>query len=287
MLSQMVGEDVVLIARLAPELGTVMADPTQIAQVLMNLSVNARDAMPDGGTLTFETANVELDEEYVHGHAVGRPGPYVMLAVTDTGIGMDRETQSHVFEPFFTTKPEGVGTGLGLATVYGIVKQSGGFIWVYSEPQHGATFKIYLPRVDQPAEPPSPVVDAATPRGHETILLVEDQDALREMILEVLVEHGYTLLAAANGAEALEVARRHAGPLHLLLTDVVMPGMSGRELTERLLAERPGLRVLHMSGYTNGSIEARGLSARGVLRLEKPFASSTLMQAVRRALEAS
>jgi two-component system, cell cycle sensor histidine kinase and response regulator CckA len=287
MLERMLGEDVVFVERLAPNLGTVMADPSQLDQVLMNLAVNARDAMPRGGTLTFETSTVDLDEDYVSHHAAGRPGPYVMLSVTDTGVGMDDATQSRIFEPFFTTKPQGQGTGLGLATVYGIVKQSEGFIWVYSEPGQGATFKIYLPRVDEPLRPgslASPHTQAV--RGTGSILVVEDQESLRRMIQEILEHLGYTVLAAASGEAALELARRHAGPLDLLLTDVVMPGMNGRELADRLGVLRPGIRALFMSGYSSHSITDRGLLAAGTSLIQKPLGSDALAQAVRKALAA-
>jgi PAS domain S-box-containing protein len=287
MLGPLIGEDIELVLRLDPHLGTVMADPTQLDQVLMNLAVNARDAMRQGGRLSFETANVELDEDYVRRHLAGKPGSYVRLAVSDTGVGMDEETRCHIFEPFFTTKAESKGTGLGLATVYGIVKQSGGFIWVYSEPSQGATFKIYLPRVDasQGRETAAPGA-AEMPRGTETILVAEDQEALREMIREVLQQQGYTVLAVANGNTALELSRRHTGPLHLMLADVVMPGMNGREVAERLAAERPDMRTLYMSGYTNGTISDRGLLAEGVVLVEKPFTAASLAQAVRKALDA-
>jgi PAS domain S-box-containing protein len=279
MLERMLGEDVVFVERLAPNLGTVMADPSQMDQVLMNLAVNARDAMPRGGTLTFETSAVDLDEDYVSRHAAGRPGPHVMLSVTDTGVGMDDATQSRIFEPFFTTKPQGEGTGLGLATVYGIVKQSGGFIWVYSEPGQGATFKIYLPRMDQPARTgslASPHAEAACGTG--SILVVEDQESLRRMIQEILEHHGYTVLAAADGEAALELARRHTGPLDLLLSDVVMPGMNGRELADRLGVLRPGIRALFMSGYSNLSITDRPLdlgTPQEALRQRLPGAGGT------------
>jgi CheY-like chemotaxis protein len=210
-----------------------------------------------------------------------------MLAVSDTGIGMDDRTQARIFEPFFTTKPEGKGTGLGLATVYGIVKQSAGHIWVYSEPDHGTTFKIYLPRVDAPAdEVPAAPARAATPHGTETILLVEDQEALRTMIRELLEEQGYTVLEAEEGPGALEIARKHAGVIHLLLTDVVMPRMSGRELAKRLASERPECRALYMSGYSNGAISDRGMLLGGTALLEKPFTSEGLGIAVRGALDA-
>jgi PAS domain S-box-containing protein len=286
-LRRLIGEDIALVVRNAPGLGNVRADPSQIEQVILNLAVNARDAMPQGGTLTLETTNVELDADYARRHAGGRAGRYVMLAVSDSGIGMDDQTQARMFEPFFTTKAEGKGTGLGLATVYGIVKQSGGHIWVYSEPEHGTTFKIYLPRVDAPAdEVPVPQEPAATPQGTETILLVEDQDPLRAMIRELLEELGYTVLEAEAGKGALEIARKHPGPIHLLLTDVVMPRMSGREVAERLAIERPACRALYMSGYSNGAISDRGMLMGGAALLEKPFTSDRLGIAVREALDA-
>jgi PAS domain S-box-containing protein len=286
MLGRLIGEDIKVVTRLDPRLGTVIADPTQIDQVLLNLAVNGRDAMESGGTLTFETTNVSLDEDYVRRHMAGRVGSYVMLAVSDTGIGMDEATRTHIFEPFFTTKPEGKGTGMGLATVYGIVKQSDGFIWVYSEPAHGATFKIYLPRVDGPEDQEEPATDAlAARRGSETILLVEDQDALREMTQELLQQQGYTVLAAADGEAALRLAARHEGPVDLLFTDVIMPGMNGPQLADRLRALRPAARALYMSGYSNGAVADRGLLAPDANLLEKPFTTESLAKAVRRVLE--
>lgn len=287
LLAQMIGADVELRLLLDAELGTVRADPTQIAQVLMNLAVNARDAMPSGGTLTFETKNVELDEEYVRIHATGTPGPYVLLAVTDTGHGMDLETRARVFEPFFSTKEEGKGTGLGLATVYGIIKQSGGFVWVYSEPGHGAAFRIYLPQVRDEAQPldARAADDQAAPTGSETILLVEDQDAVRRMTQELLRRQGYEVLVAASGEEALAIVESHPARIHLVLSDVVMPGTNGRELAERLQGKRADLRVLFMSGYSNGVIRGQGLLDEDVMLIEKPFSAAELGRAVRRALE--
>jgi PAS domain S-box-containing protein len=287
LLAQMIGADIELRLVLGPELGTVRADPTQLSQVLMNLAVNARDAMPSGGALTFETRNVELDEEYVRTHAAGRPGLYVLLAVTDTGHGMDSKTRARVFEPFFSTKGEGKGTGLGLATVYGIIKQSGGFVWVYSEPEHGATFRIYLPQV---GENPLPLEarrseSQAAPAGSETILLVEDQDAVRRMAQELLRRQGYEVLAAANAEEALAIVESRSETIHLVLSDVVMPGTNGRELAIRLREMCPELRVLFMSGYSNGAIQGRGLLDEDVMLVEKPFSAAELGRAVRRALE--
>ncbi len=286
MLHRLIGEDVALVTVASPGLGRVRADPGQIDQVLVNLAVNARDAMPLGGTLTIETSNADLDAEYVERHLAIGPGRYVLLAVSDTGCGMDTETQSRIFEPFFTTKPEGRGTGLGLSTVYGIVKQSDGYIWVYSEPGRGTTFKIYLPRVDQEAtavEPGEATVEA--PRGTETVLLVEDQEMVRDMVREALEMSGYAVLAASGGADALALAAGHRGPIHLLVTDVVMPGMSGRELAERLSTVRPTLRVLFMSGYTDDAISRHGILEEGVTFLQKPFTPDALSRKVRELLD--
>ena len=286
MLGRLIGEDIALVIRPAPDLGTVRADPGQIDQILLNLAVNARDAMPEGGTLTLETANVELREEYAAEHWPLEPGRYVMVAVSDTGAGMDAETQRRVFEPFFTTKPAGQGTGLGLSTVYGIVKQSGGYIWLYSEPGLGTTFKIYLPQVDQlPEGDPSEAFSAVISGGSETILLVEDNPALREMIRRRLEGRGYTVLLAGDGEQALALATAVSEPIHLLLTDVVMPNLGGAELAKRLGARRPGLRVLFMSGYTDGAIVQHGVLAEGVVLLEKPFSGEQLLRAVRVVLD--
>jgi CheY-like chemotaxis protein len=285
MLRPLIGEDVELVAPRASGLGRVRADRGQIEQVIMNLAVNARDAMPHGGRLTIETADVTLESGYADAVVTVTPGPHVMLAVSDTGSGMDAETRARIFDPFFTTKPEGKGTGLGLATVYGIVKQSGGTIWVYSEPGHGTTFKIYLPAVaeavDREAEP-SAAADA--PRGHETILVVEDQEMLREMILEALRAEGYDVLSARDPAEAQQLAASSGRPIHLLLTDLVMPGMGGRELAEQLLVSRQATRVLFMSGYT-GEVVARHGIEEGLPFLEKPFTASALARQVRRVLD--
>jgi two-component system cell cycle sensor histidine kinase/response regulator CckA len=286
MLGRLIGEDIDLALRPAPGLGTVEADPGQIEQIILNLAVNARDAMPEGGRLTIETANVDLDEDYAAAHPPLKPGRHVMLAVSDTGIGMDEETRLQIFEPFFTTKPEGQGTGLGLATVYGIVKQSGGYIWVYSEPGRGTTFKVYLPRLDERAEPIG--AGAATveaPRGQETILLVEDTAILQEVIRETLEERGYTVLLAANGEEALAVAGEREEQIHLLLTDVVMPKLGGVQLAKLLSASRPAIRVLYISGYTQGAISHDGVLGEGVMLLEKPFSGDQLARAVREALD--
>src|SRR5439155_12538393 len=261
MLTRMIGEDIDLVMIPAADLGAVRADPGQIDQVIMNLAVNARDAMPQGGRLTIETANVTLDETYARLHAPVRPGEYVMLAISDTGMGMDAETQTHIFEPFFTTK--GLkGTGLGLSTVYGIVKQSGGYIWVYSEPGKGTAFKIYLPRVAESSQSEAVVATSSkTPKaegGKETILLVEDEDTLRRLAREYLEKQGYNVVDAADGAMALQIAVAHEGVVHLLLTDVIMPGMNGRELAQRMLEIRPNVKVLYMSGYTENVIAHNG-----------------------------
>ncbi len=284
LLRRLVGENVALRAELAGDLGTVRADPSQVEQVIVNLAVNARDAMPHGGDLTIETANVELDPRYVERHSLVPPGAYVLLAVTDTGSGMDAETLRRAFEPFFTTKPKGTGTGLGLATVYGIVKQSGGYVWVYSEPGHGTTFKVYLPRTyaAPSATPvPEPVVSLA---GSETVLVVEDQPELRELARRVLAGHGYHVLVATQGVDALRVAE-HAGPIDLLITDVIMPGMSGREVALLLGAIRPDLKVLYVSGYPDESIVHHGVLEAGIAFLQKPFSADALARKVRRVLD--
>jgi hypothetical protein len=286
MLRRLIGEDVELAVHLEPQLGRVKADPTQIEQVIMNLAVNARDAMPAGGRLAIETSNVELDEGYAARHVAVRPGAYVLLIMSDTGEGMDPPTQARVFEPFFTTKERGRGTGLGLSTVYGIVKQSGGNIWVYSEIGHGSTFKIYLPRIEELAEPLTrPPLRIDSFRGTETILLAEDEDMLRSLVHKVLTTSGYTVLEAPGGREALALAKSHPGPIHLLLTDVVMPGMSGRELADRLMEERSSTSVLFMSGYTDETIAHHGMLEPGVVLLQKPFTASGLLRKLREVLD--
>src|SRR5580704_2434200 len=289
MLTRMIGEDVDLVMVPASLLGAVRADAGQIDQVIMNLAVNARDAMPSGGKLTIETSNVSLDEEYARFHAPLRAGEYVMLSISDTGQGMDPETQSHIFEPFFTTKgPK--GTGLGLSTVYGIVKQSGGYIWVYSEPGKGSTFKIYLPRVAERVEPAQVVVPeepAFTEPGTETILLAEDEANLRYLARQFLEKQGYRVIEAADGAVAMQIAVAHEGVIHLLLTDVIMPGMNGRELAQRISEIRPNTKVLYMSGYTENVIGHNGTLDADVRLLQKPFTLRDLKNKVREVLDST
>jgi len=289
MLRRLIGEDIDLITVLRPGLSPIKADPGQIEQVLMNLVVNARDAMPRGGVLTVETESVEVGETYASRHGIAIPaGEYVMLAVADNGCGMDAETQSHIFEPFFTTKELGKGTGLGLATVYGIVKQSGGFIWVYSEPGQGSTFKVYLPAVRDAAPAGRPLPNELRPvGGHETVLLVEDEDALRFMVREVLSAAGYNVLEATQGDDALKIAQRHQRPIDLMLTDIVMPKMNGHELAEKLECLHPETRVLFMSGYTGAAIVRQGILSSEKLFIQKPFNPSALMKKVREILDAS
>ncbi|MDE3155907.1 MAG: PAS domain S-box protein [Acidobacteriota bacterium] len=284
---RLIGEDITLVLALAPNLRTVRVDVSQIGQVLMNLAANARDAMPRGGTLTIETANVNLAADYAATHAEVTPGPHVLMAVHDTGVGMDRETQSRIFEPFFTTKAVGRGTGLGLATVHGIVNQSKGHIWVYSEPGRGTTFKLYFPAVSGSPEPPRLTAPGtAVGHGHETILLVEDDDALREMSARVLRNLGYTVIEARDGSTALLASKHHAGRIDLLLTDVIMPGLSGPDLAQQLLSERPSLRILYMSGYTDDTVLQHGVREQGLQFLEKPFTPVGLGQRVRSVLDA-
>ncbi|HWY85660.1 MAG TPA: ATP-binding protein [Gemmataceae bacterium] len=252
----------------------------------MNLAVNARDAMPDGGKLTIRTANEDLDLAYTRQHPGSKPGRYVVLAVTDTGTGMDPETQAHIFEPFFTTKERDKGTGLGLSTVYGVVKQSGGYIAVDSEKGKGSSFSIFLPRVEQAVEAPEAVsLKTLSVRGSETILLVEDSEPLRKLAHMFLKDNGYRVLTAADGEDALQVARQHAAPIQLLLTDVVMPGINGRVLAERLGPWQPGMKVLYMSGYTDSFIAGHGVLEQGIHLLHKPFTEETLTRKVREVLE--
>ena len=289
LLRRLIGEDVELETALAEDLGFVRADVAQLEQVLMNLAVNSRDAMPDGGTLTIETRNVVLTRADQREAFAINAGPYVMLAVSDTGCGMDAETRARAFEPFFTTKAPGRGTGLGLSTVYGIVKQSDGYIWVDSEPEMGTRVRIYLPRVAEPAEvvevrKPSPL--ASAPRGHETLLLVEDEEGVRELIAEWLGGHGYTVLTASNGAEALALASREARSIDLLIADVVMPQMGGPALAERLLPSRPEMKIVYVSGYADEAIGDPRVLAAGSDFLQKPFSLDALVRKVREILDA-
>jgi two-component system cell cycle sensor histidine kinase/response regulator CckA len=287
MLRRVIGEDIELANLLAEDLGRVKVDPGQIEQIIMNLAVNARDAMPKGGKLTIETANVELDEEYARNHVAVKTGGYVMLAVSDTGVGMTPEVRDRVFEPFFTAKEEGKGTGLGLSTVYGIVKQSGGTIWVYSELGKGTTFKIYFPRVDEPLDEISEKVTVRKGllRGSETILVVEDEEEVRRLTVRILKELGYRVLEAGQGIDTFPVADEHKGPIHLLLTDVVMPKMSGRELAERLKPLYPMMEVLYMSGYTDNTIIHHGVLEKGMNYIQKPFTVDGLARKVREVLD--
>ena len=286
MLRRILGEDIDFVQILASDLGVVLADPGQMEQVLMNLVVNARDAMPAGGKLTIETCNVEVDEEYAARHVAVSPGPYVQLAVTDTGCGMDEATKAKLFEPFITTKEKGKGTGLGLSTVYGIVKQSGGNVWVYSEPGQGTTFKIYLPRVLAAAVAAArPAAAPARSTGTETIVVVEDEEALGRVAKRALVAAGYTVLTASDGEEALRICAQHSGAIHLLLTDVVMPRMSGRALAQELANVRPTIKVLYMSGYTDDAIVHHGVLDAGTHFLAKPFTAADLTRKVREVLD--
>jgi CheY-like chemotaxis protein len=287
-LRRLIGEDIHLETSSEENLGLVKADRSQIEQVILNLAVNARDAMPGGGRLTIETANVELDSSFTRVPQVLAPGKYVMLAVTDSGMGMDAATQAHIFEPFFTTKEKGKGTGLGLATVYGIVKQSGGYIWVYSEPGHGATFKIYLPRIEDESSSlveREPSEAHSLPRGSsEMVLLVEDEKGVRELAREYLETSGYQVIEAEDGHTALELAAMHAGPIDVLLTDVVMPGIGGRELAERVVQIRPGIKILYMTGYTDRAIVHHGILETDAVLLQKPFTLATLASKLREIL---
>jgi two-component system, cell cycle sensor histidine kinase and response regulator CckA len=286
MLQRLIGEDIELAFMPGLDLGRVNADQGQLEQVVLNLVVNARDAMPRGGRLTIESANVELDETYARAHVGAQPGPYVMLAVSDTGCGMDAATQARVFEPFFTTKAPGKGTGLGLATVYGIVKQSGGNVWVYSELGRGTTFKIYLPSVEAATEGSEP--GAAAPeavRGTETVLLVEDEEELRTLGREVLQGYGYTVLLAHDAPDALVIAERYLGPIQLMVTDVVMPKMSGRDLARALAPSRPEMKVLYASGYTDSAIVRHGVLDAGIDFIQKPFTPDALGRKVREVLD--
>jgi len=296
MLRRVIGEDIRLVTVLDDRLGQVRADPSQIEQVILNLAVNARDAMPRGGSLVIETSNVDLPASYAKDHVGVFPGPHVLLAVTDSGIGMDADTLSHIFEPFFTTKGPGQGTGLGLATVYGIVAQSGGHVWAYSEPGRGTSFKVYLPRLDQPADTqrtPAPErrirkrEDLDVPAGgRETVLVVEDEDAVRDLALEILEERGYAVMNATRGDEALRLMNERGSEVDLVLTDVVMPGLDGHQLAAALARTHPEVRILYMSGYAGEAIRHRGALPEGAVVIQKPFSAQTLAARIREVLDA-
>jgi signal transduction histidine kinase/CheY-like chemotaxis protein len=286
LLRRTIREDIRIEFRSAPSLATIQGDRGQLEQVIMNLAVNAQDAMPDGGVVLIETSQVELDGGYAAKHPGVKPGTYVMLAISDSGHGMDDQTRERVFEPFFTTKDKSRGAGLGLATVYGIVKQHGGHVWVYSEPGEGATFKCYFPAVDAVGlEPELVQVPPKSVRGHETVMVVEDETLVRQMVVSILLNEGYSVLEAEDGEHALRLLENHQGSLHLLLTDVVLPGMNGKELFRRIVARFPGIRVLYMSGYTDNMIAHRGVLDEGVAFLQKPFSGQGLRSKVRQVLE--
>ena len=286
MLQRLIGENIELATVMKPGLGQVRADPGLIEQVIMNLAINARDAMPQGGKVLIETDNVVLDEAYARLHLPTQPGSYVCLAMSDTGCGMDAATQSRIFEPFFTTKEKDKGTGLGLSMVYGIVKQSDGYIWVYSERGQGTTFKIYLPRVVAPADSVQPATHwSALPQGMETVLLVEDEPEVRWLVRDMLQRLCYTVLEARHGIEAQVLGVQHQGPIHLLITDVVMPQMSGREIAERLTSEHPETKVLYMSGYTDDAVVRHGVLTADIAFLQKPFTPEALARKVREVLD--
>jgi nitrogen-specific signal transduction histidine kinase/ActR/RegA family two-component response regulator len=285
MLRRLIGEDIDLVTIAHPELGSVNADPVQIQQILMNLAVNARDAMPQGGKLTIEMANAHFDEAYVREHPQTMDGPYVMLAISDNGIGMDAATQARLFEPFFTTKGKGKGTGLGLSTIYGIVKQSGGFIWVYSEQGKGSTFKIYFPRVE--GQSPTATIESNVQHKlnvSETVFVVEDEPSVRALTSRILQSRGYAVLEASNGKLALDIAQKHSGEIHMVITDVVMPEMGGKALVSQLKMDRPDIKVLFVSGYADNAIVHHGILDSGIEFLQKPFSSENLLRKVREVL---
>jgi len=282
MLRRLIGEDIHLLLHLAPEIGNIKADPSHIEQAIVNLVVNARDAMPQGGRISIETCNVVLDENYARSHMGVRPGPFVMIAVSDTGHGMDAETKRRMFEPFFTTKSHGKGTGLGLATVYGSVKQMGGDIWVYSEPNQGSTLKMYFPRITEAAGAIGEEESAPPPaEAGETILVVEDEKAVRELTVRILGKLGYRVLVASGGEEAIAISQSYADEISLLLTDVVMPNMSGRQVADKLLGTRPGLKILYLSGYTDTTVVHHGVLETGLDFLPKPFSREVLARKIR------
>jgi two-component system cell cycle sensor histidine kinase/response regulator CckA len=286
LLLRLLGEDIDLLTVPGPGLGLVKADPGQIQQVIANLAVNARDALPEGGKLTMETANVEIDQEFVSRHPMGRTGSYVMMAISDNGIGMDEEIQAHIFEPFYTTKGRGKGTGLGLSTVYGIIKQSNGFIWVYSEPGKGTTFKIYFPRVWEQIEETREVTGGETgSHGSETVLIVEDAPPVRAFAARSLREKGYTVLEATDGLEAVHVAQEFGAEIHLVVADMIMPNLSGKELISRIRVTRPDIKALYVSGYTGDAISHHGILDSGIAFLQKPFTASDLARKVREVID--
>jgi len=287
MLDRLIGDDVSLISALCPDLGTIHADPSQVEQVLMNLAINARDAMPMGGKISIATANVEVDETHAQQSPFTGPGQYVRLTVSDTGTGMDAETQSHIFEPFFSTKAPGRGTGLGLSTVFGIVNQSGGAITVYSEPGHGTTFKVYFLRHDQFAVAEQPGAQKPVRGGTETILLVDDAAALRRLTRRLLQDCGYTVLESGDPADALRMAAEYPGPIPLMITDVVMPGFSGSVLAEKLASARPETKVLYASGYSDEAVVPARMPAQLYAFLEKPFTREDLLRKVRELLDST
>ena len=286
LLRRLIRESIELVTITQPDLGLINVDPVQIQQIVMNLAVNARDAMLQGGDLTIETANVNFDDEYVREHPAVKAGPYVMLAISDSGIGMDSATQARLFEPFFTTKEKGKGTGLGLSTVYGIVKQSNGFIWVYSELGKGTTIKIYFPRAEGTITriPKEERLEKAV-GGTETLLITEDESSVRSLATRILSEQGYTMLEASNGIEALVIARAFPGEIHLVITDVVMPGMGGKALIAQLKEARPGIKALYISGYTDNAIVHHGILDSDVVFLQKPFTVESLARKVREVID--